>query len=90
MSRSCAGLIVASGLVTALPLLLFAAAARRLRLTTLGLLQYLVPTCQFLLGWLVYHEPFTADRAVAFAFIWTGLALYAADLLRRGRTPSPK
>jgi chloramphenicol-sensitive protein RarD len=76
-------LIIASGAVTTLPLLLYAAAARRLRLTTLGLLQYIVPTCQFLLGWLVYHEPFTRDRALAFALIWTGLAFYGADLLRR-------
>jgi chloramphenicol-sensitive protein RarD len=78
-------LIFASGAVTALPLLLYAAAARSLPLTTLGLLQYLVPTSQFLLGWLLYHEPFTADRAFAFALIWTGLAFYGADLLRRNR-----
>jgi len=78
-------LILSSGVVTAVPLLLFAEAARHLRLTTLGLLQYLVPTCQFLLGWLVYREAFTADRAFAFALIWTGLALYGADLLRRAR-----
>jgi len=77
------GLIFASGAVTALPLLMFAEAARHLRLTTLGLLQYLVPTCQFLLGWLVYHEPFTRDRVLAFALIWAGLVLYSADLLRR-------
>jgi len=76
-------LIFASGAVTALPLLMFAEAARHLRLTTLGLLQYLVPTCQFLLGWLVYHEPFTRDRILAFALIWAGLVLYSADLLRR-------
>ena len=78
-------LVLSSGLVTALPLLMFAEAARHLRLTTLGLLQYLVPTCQFLLGWLVFHEAFTADRAVAFALIWTGLAFYGLDLLRRAR-----
>ncbi|HTJ78666.1 MAG TPA: EamA family transporter RarD [Rariglobus sp.] len=81
-------LILSSGVVTALPLLMFAEAARHLRLTTLGLLQYLVPTCQFLLGWLVYHERFTSDRALAFAFIWAGLALYGSDLLRRTRTSS--
>jgi len=78
-------LVLSSGVVTALPLLMFAEAARHLRLTTLGLLQYLVPTCQFLLGWLVYNEPFTSDRALAFALIWTGLALYGLDLLRRER-----
>ena len=78
-------LILSSGVVTALPLLMFAEAARHLRLTTLGLLQYLVPTCQFFLGWLVYHETFTADRAFAFVLIWTGLGLYGADLLLRSR-----
>lgn len=76
-------LIVASGVVTALPLLMFAEAARRLPLTTLGLLQYLVPTCQFLLGWLLYQEPFTRDRVFAFALIWLGLLFYSVDLLRR-------
>ncbi len=78
-------LVLSSGLVTALPLLMFAEAARHLRLTTLGLLQYFVPTCQFLLGWLVYREPFTSDRALSFALIWAGLVLYSLDLLRRAR-----
>lgn len=81
-------LVLASGIVTALPLLMFAEAARHLRLTTLGLLQYLVPTCQFLLGWLIYREPFAADQAIAFVLIWSGLALYGSELLRKApRTP---
>jgi chloramphenicol-sensitive protein RarD len=78
-------LIFSSGAVTAVPLLLYATAARQLRLTTLGLLQYLVPTSQFLLGWLLYNESFTPDRAIAFALVWLGLAFYCSDLLRRNR-----
>lgn len=80
-----AALVVSSGVVTALPLLLFAAAARRLPLATLGLLQYVVPTCQFLIGWLLYDEVFTANHALAFALIWLGLAFYGVDLLRLRR-----
>ncbi len=78
-------LVLASGVVTALPLVMFAEAARHLRLTTLGLLQYLVPFLQFFLGWLVFHEPFAADRAAAFALIWVGLGIYVYDVLRPAR-----
>jgi chloramphenicol-sensitive protein RarD len=72
-------LVLSSGVVTAIPLLLFAYGARRIRLATLGLLQYIAPTVQFTLGVWVYHEVFTRDRALSFIFIWTGLALYTAD-----------
>jgi chloramphenicol-sensitive protein RarD len=68
------------------PLTLFAFGARRLRFTTLGLLQYIAPTCQFLIGWLLYHEPFNADRAGAFGLIWLGLALYTFDAIQRERS----
>jgi chloramphenicol-sensitive protein RarD len=81
-------LVLSTGAVTAVPLLLFAYAARRLRLTTLGLLQYLGPTLQFLLGWLYFGEPFSPERATAFAVIWTGLALYTADAVARQRRAS--
>lgn len=74
-------LILSSGLITALPLLLFAYGARRLRLSTLGLLQYLAPTVQLALGVWHFHEPFARDRAIGFALIWVGLVLYTADNL---------
>ena len=74
-------LVLSTGVVTAIPLLLFGVAARRLRMVSLGLLQYLAPTCQFLIGWLWFREPFTTERAAAFALIWAGLALYSADAL---------
>jgi chloramphenicol-sensitive protein RarD len=58
---------------------MFAYGAQRIRLTTLGLLQYLAPSAQFLIGLLVYHEPFDSDRMLAYGVIWGGLALYSAD-----------
>jgi chloramphenicol-sensitive protein RarD len=53
--------------------------ARRIRLSTLGLLQYIAPSVQLGLGIFVYHEPFSRERAASFAFIWAALALYTAD-----------
>jgi chloramphenicol-sensitive protein RarD len=83
-------LLVSVGVVTAVPLLLFAYGARRIRLSTLGLLQYIAPTVQFTLGVWVFHEPFSRDRAAAFVFIWCGLALYTADnLWAQRRAPGP-
>ncbi len=76
-------LLALSGIMTAVPLLFFAAAARRLRYSTLGLLQYVAPTIQFLLAVLAYGEHMTTAHIICFALIWTGLAVYAADGLRR-------
>lgn len=73
------GFVLSAGVVTAVPLLLFAYGAQRLRLTTLGLLQYIAPSVQFLIGIFVYHEPFDAVRFQAFGLIWAGLAVYTAD-----------
>jgi len=81
-------LLVLAGVVTAVPLLFFAGAARRLPLTSLGILQYLSPTLQFLLAVLVYGEPFDRARTAAFGLIWTALAVFAVHSLRRG-TPEP-
>jgi len=74
-------LVLSSGVITAVPLLLFAFGARRIRLTTLGLLQYLAPSVQLAIGVWFYHEPFPRARVFSFAFIWAGLALYTADNL---------
>jgi chloramphenicol-sensitive protein RarD len=78
-------LLVFSGIVTALPLIWFASAARRLSFSTLGIVQYLSPTLSFLLAVLVYGEPFTPVRAFAFACIWIAVGLYSVDLLRSAR-----
>lgn len=76
-------LVMASGVVTAVPLILFTAGARRLPLSVLGLFQYIVPTGHFVLAVFVFGEPFTSWHLVSFALIWTALALYTADALRR-------
>jgi len=81
-------LLLLAGPVTAVPLLCFAAAARRLPLSTMGFLQYVSPTLQFLLAVAVYAEPFDRGRAGAFACIWAAVALFAVDSARR-RVPEP-
>lgn len=77
--------LIGAGIVTSLPLLWFAAAARKLQLSTVGILQYLAPSIAFGLGVFVYLEPFDRHTAVTFVFIWTGVAIYCADSLRRSR-----
>ncbi len=79
------GLLLASGIVTALPLALFAFGARRIPLSTIGLVQYIGPTLQFLSGVWLFHESFSAQRGIGFLFIWTALALYAGAGLWRSR-----
>jgi chloramphenicol-sensitive protein RarD len=74
-------LLASSGVVTAVPLLMFAAAVQRLRLSTVGLLQYLNPTMQFAIAVFVFHEPFGKDHAVAFACIWASLAIYTYEAI---------
>jgi len=78
-------LLAAAGPITALPLVGFAYAVNRLRLSTIGLVQYVTPTSQFLLAVLLYREPFGAPQAIAFAAIWASLALYTWDALARIR-----
>jgi chloramphenicol-sensitive protein RarD len=80
------GLLVLAGIVSTTPLLLFTAAARKLAYSTLGMLQFLAPTLQFLIG-VYYGEPFTTAHAIAFPAIWIALALYVTALLRAPRLP---
>jgi chloramphenicol-sensitive protein RarD len=84
-SNSTRWLLVAAGPITAIPLLLFASGARQIPLSVLGLLQYLSPTIQFLLGVWLFHEAFTAERLVGFALIWAALGLFAGESLLRNR-----
>jgi chloramphenicol-sensitive protein RarD len=74
------GLLITAGAVTAVPLILFTLGVRRIPLSTAGLLQYIAPTCTFLLAVLVYDEPFSAAHAVCFGLIWTALVIYSLDL----------
>jgi len=79
------GLLLLAGPFTAIPLLLFAYGARRVTLATLGLLQYLGPSIQFVLGVFLYHEPFTLQRGLGFGLIWLALVLYSAESWRAMR-----
>lgn len=76
-------LLAAAGPITAIPLLLFAAGARRIPLSLLGLLQYIGPTLQLLIGVWIYNEPFDSARLIGFALIWSALAVYTAEGLWR-------
>lgn len=87
-SASTRWLLAAAGPITAIPLLLFAAGARRIPLSTLGLLQYIGPTIQLLLGVWLYHEPFSAARLAGFVVIWAALAVYSAEGLWQARMRS--
>ncbi len=72
-------LLALSGIVTAVPLLLFASGARLVPLTTLGLLQYIAPTMQFCIGVFVYREPFDTARLLGFSIVWFALAVYSME-----------
>ncbi len=78
-------LLLGSGVVTALPLILFAAGAKRLDLATLGILQYVAPTMIFLCAVFLFGEPFSRWQLVAFALIWTGVAVYVWSLIGNNR-----
>ncbi|GAB1406805.1 EamA family transporter RarD [Thermomonas brevis] len=82
-------LLVLSGIATALPLVGFAYAVRRISLTSVGILQYIAPTLQFLIGVFVLHEPFDRARLVGFACIWLALAVFAGEGLWRARRAAP-
>ena len=86
MDGATTGLVLALGAVTAAPLLLFGIGARRLPLATLGLLQFIAPTLQFLCGWLLYGEPLGLARTISFVIIWTALGLF----IRHSRPQRPR
>ncbi len=79
-------LLPVSGVVTAIPLMLFVAAARRLQLATIGFLQYITPSLHFILAVWLYNEPFTQGHLLSFLCIWTGLGVYSSDALWKSRT----
>ncbi|MEI9406150.1 EamA family transporter RarD [Mesorhizobium argentiipisi] len=84
-------LLIGCGPVTAVPLLLFAFGARLLRLSTIGIMQYIAPTMVFLIAVLIFDEPFGTTQAIAFALIWTALAMYSWSMFRgrEVRPPAP-
>ncbi len=81
------GLLALAGIVTALPLLWFAQAAQRLRLSTLGFMQYIAPSVQFLVAVFLLHEPMNKPRLLSFAFIWLALLIFSIDSWRAYRKP---
>lgn len=83
-----AALLALSGVLTGVPLLLFAVAAQKLDLSVLGFVQFLAPTISFLLGTIVFGEPLDTVRLGCFLLIWTAIALFSADMLRRRRIES--
>ncbi|WP_241975876.1 MULTISPECIES: EamA family transporter RarD [Cryobacterium] len=80
-------LLLLAGVITAVPLLFFAAAARRLPLTYLGLIQYFAPILQFLVGVFVLHEPMPPERWAGFGLVWLALVVLTADMVLTGRAP---
>ncbi|HEU0294787.1 MAG TPA: EamA family transporter RarD [Anaerolineales bacterium] len=79
--------LVGAGLVTTIPLLMFASAAKQIPLTVVGLLQYIAPTLQFLIGVLVYKEPFDLTRLIGFAIVWLALIIFAVESYLSIRVP---
>ncbi len=80
-------LLVGAGIATTIPLLLFASAARQIPLTTVGLLQYIAPTIQFILGVFVYREPFDHDHLIGFGMVWLALAIFWLENFLTHRVP---
>ena len=81
------GLLIAAGAVTTIPLLMFATAARRIPLTVVGLLQYIAPTLQFLIGVLIYKEPFDRAHFIGFAIVWLALIIFGVENYVSRRVP---
>ncbi len=79
-------LLFSAGIVTTVPLLCFAGAAKRLRLSTLGFFQYIGPSIMFLLATTLYGEAFSIDKAITFAFIWSALIIFSLDGLKHSRS----
>ncbi|WP_255454666.1 EamA family transporter RarD [Parasphingopyxis sp. CP4] len=79
-------LLILAAVVTSIPLMLFAAAAKRLTLTTLGFIQYIAPSMVFLIGAFIFKEPLNSGQIACFLFIWAGLALFTIDNLRMARS----
>jgi chloramphenicol-sensitive protein RarD len=78
-------LLAGTGVITTIPLLLFGGGATRLRLSSMGLLQYLAPTLQFVFGLLIFHEPMGSARWVGFVLVWIALVIFTVDILSGGR-----
>jgi chloramphenicol-sensitive protein RarD len=88
ISAATLGVLSLSGVVTAIPLLFFGVALRKLKLSTMGFLQYVGPTLQFLVARVIFHEPLNQGKLVSFGLCWLAIAVYAADSILT-RNPQP-
>lgn len=77
------GLLVGSGIVTSVPLLLFAAGAKRISMTEMGIIQYISPTAQFVTGLLLFHEAFNMQRFIGYALVWLAVVVYVATSVKQ-------
>ena len=82
-------LLIGTGAVTSIPLLMFASAARQIPLTMIGVLQYVAPTLQFLIGVFLYHEPFDQSRLIGFSMVWLALIIFWVENYHASRMPVP-
>jgi chloramphenicol-sensitive protein RarD len=82
-------LLIGTGAVTSIPLLMFASAARQIPLTMIGILQYIAPTLQFLIGVFLYHEPFDQSRLIGFSLVWLALVIFWVENYFANRVPVP-
>ncbi|WP_454598901.1 EamA family transporter RarD [Qipengyuania sp. SM2507] len=89
VSPQLSGAIVLGGVLTAIPLLMFAVAAKRMPYSTLGFIQFLAPSIVFVLGLTVFEEPLKPAQAACFGFIWAAAAIFGWDMWRRSRAPKP-
>jgi chloramphenicol-sensitive protein RarD len=80
-------LLIGTGVVTSIPLLMFASAARQIPLTMIGVLQYIAPTLQFLIGVFLYHEPFDQSRLIGFSLVWLALIIFWVENYLANRAP---
>ncbi|HEY9528727.1 MAG TPA: EamA family transporter RarD, partial [Anaerolineales bacterium] len=80
-------LLIGTGVVTSIPLLMFASAAREIPLTMIGILQYIAPTLQFLIGIFLYHEPFDQSRLIGFGLVWLALIIFWVENYLAYRVP---
>ena len=80
------GLLIGSGIVTSVPLLLFAAGAKRISMTEMGIIQYISPTAQFVTGLLLFHEAFNTQRFVGYALVWLAVIVYVATSLKKSKS----
>jgi chloramphenicol-sensitive protein RarD len=80
-------LLIGAGVVTTIPLLMFASAAKQIPLSVVGLLQYIAPTIQFLIGILIYREPFDRSHFIGFGIVWVALVIFWVENYLAHRTP---